>query len=198
MRTPSIVVFTFCVLAAGGCASGGGSGSGVGDTRVSVGSADPGSRADAHQNLSISNDATKGEVTVEEGLPRTWAALEAMVIRHELPVTEAEPGAGRMVVRGRMPRLDGSRMSRWFDCGRDVTGPVADRAAIEVAMEFQLAPLSPERTTLSWTVQAVARPRYNSDTRLACNPRGELSEFLYEDLGADPSRGQPSGAPVSR
>jgi hypothetical protein len=184
MRIPLLVTLVLFAATLTGCA-GGGSGAAAPDgTRVSLGPADPGSRADANQNLAITNDPTTGEAIVEASLPRAWTALEEMVSRNELPVTESDPRAGRMVVRGRMPRLDGARMSRWFDCGRDMTGPVADRATVQVVMGLQLAPVSTERTRVDWTIQASARPRYNSDNIIACNPRAELHDYLLAQLGA--------------
>jgi hypothetical protein len=153
---------------------------------VSLGTAKAEGTATANRNLTLTQDPTTGEAIVDASLPRTWAALESMVTRNELPVAEAEPGAGRMVVRGRMPRLDGARMSRWFDCGRDVTGSVADRATIQGVIGFQLSPVTPERTRVAWTIQVEARPRYNSDNRIACNPRDALDDYLFDQLRGGP------------
>lgn len=186
MRIRPFATLTACLLALSGCASGGGGGAEIPDrTGVSLGTAQGEGTATTNRNLTITNDPTSGEAVLEASLPRAWAALETMVTRNELPVAEAEPGAGRMIVRGRMPRLDGKRMSTWFDCGQDVTGPVADRATLDVVMGFQLSPVAGDRTRVAWSIQAEARPRYNSDNRIACNPRDPLGEYLFDQLAGE-------------
>ena len=185
MRLPAFATLALCALATG-CASGSGTGERPTSTGVSLGTAKAEGTATANRNLTLTQDPTTGEAIVDASLPRTWAALESMVTRNELPVAEAEPGAGRMVVRGSLPRLDGARMSRWFDCGRDVTGSVADRATIQGVIGFQLSPVTPERTRVAWTIQVEARPRYNSDNRIACNPRDALDDYLFDQLRGGP------------
>ncbi len=191
MRNSTLTALFVSLLHLAACAGGGGTGERPTDSGVSLGTAQAEGTATANRNFTLTHDPTTGEALVEASLPRTWRALDSMVTRNQLPVAEAEPSAGRMVVRGPMPRLDGARMSRWFDCGRDVTGSVADRATIEVVMGFQLSPTTPEQTRIAWTIQAEARPRYNPDNWIACNPRGALGEYLFDQLaddGTGPSR----------
>ena len=186
MRPSPFVTLALCTVVSAACASGSGTGERPTGTQVSLGTAEAEGTATTNRNFTLTHDPTTGEALVDASLPRTWAALEAMVTRNELPVTEAEPGAGRLVVRGALPRLDGARMSRWFDCGRDMTGSMADRSTIEAVIGFQLSPVTAERTRIAWTIQAEARPRYNSDNRIACNPRDALDDYLLDQLQGGP------------
>ncbi|HSM06217.1 MAG TPA: hypothetical protein VK858_16475 [Longimicrobiales bacterium] len=170
------IVLAACAV--GACATRGPTGELPDRTDVSLGR--PGGAP--ARNLTLTREPSTGDLLVDASLTDSWAALESVLDRNELPVAESDRRAGRMIVRGQVPRLGGERMSHWFDCGVDPSGPVADRARITAVLGYQLRALTEARTIVSWALQAEARPRFNPDNRIACTPRQALHDFLRDQL----------------
>lgn len=167
-----------------GCASG--SGSTVPDDRmtVGVGTREGEGTARTRGTITISNTPASGSFEIDAGLRRSWAALQSTVNDLELPASRVDSDEGSILVRGRLPRLDGKRMSTWFDCGTEVTGRVADRSRIDVALQFRLEPVTPERSRISFNLQGTASPRFNFDNRIPCRTEQALVDFLTEQVTA--------------
>lgn len=173
------------ILLGAGCATPSGGGAAAEDlTSIQLGTTEGEGTATNRSTLTLTNNPTSGEATVPAGLDRTWTALQAVVSELELPVTRVDDASGNLLVQGRMPRVDGKRMSHWFDCGRTMTGPVADQARITMALGFQLEPSGAELTGVSYALRATAEPRYNPGNQLACNSEGTLETFILERVAA--------------
>lgn len=140
-----------------------------------------------------------GEVTTRErpdvrteqfGLTGTmagaWTALEETVAELELPVGLADEARGLLRIDGRLPRVDGARMSRWVDCGSTVRGETADRAYINVSVVLQLSedPSEAGRTRLDTEFFGIAQPRDNQSARVTCRSTGRLETLLAEETQA--------------
>lgn len=169
-------------VAAAACASG--TGSAVPDDRmtVAVGTRDGEGTARSQGTITLSNTPASGSFEVAAGLSRSWVALQSLMTDLELPVSRVDPDLGSILVRGPLPRLDGERMSTWFDCGTDVTGRVADRSRIDVALQFRIEPVSADRSRITFDLQATARPRFNADNRIPCRIEHALVAFLTERI----------------
>ncbi|MEQ9569545.1 MAG: hypothetical protein RLN75_05100 [Longimicrobiales bacterium] len=184
IRRTFAAVTLLALPALAGCAAGGASSAPDDRMTVGVGTREGEGTARSRGTITVSNTPSEASFELPAGLQPSWAALQATVTDLELPVSRVAPDEGSILVRGRLPRLDGKRMSTWFDCGTDVTGRVADRSRIDVALQFRLESVASDRTRVGFALQGTATPRFNSDNRIPCRTEHALVEFLTEEVAA--------------
>ncbi len=129
---------------------------------------------------------------VSETLPvsaaRVWNALPGAYEALGIPVTEVLPGAmtlGNPSFETR--RIEGNRMSRYFNCGTTYSGVVANLYDVAITISTRLAE-APEGGTMAITeVDAWATPRTVSGNPVHCSSKqtleARLNELLAEALG---------------
>lgn len=180
-RNHFVSTFTLLALftaAAAGCGTS--SAPPPGSTSVQLGSPTQDGALGDRSTMTITNEASSGAKEIGAELSAVWTGLQNVLTDLELPVSQVDASAGRLQVSGRLPRIDGKRMSYWFDCGRSMTGPVADRSSIELAMAIQLRATATGTTLVEHTTRASATPRDNPGNALACTPTGRLEAFIVE------------------
>lgn len=115
-----------------------------------------------------------------------WGGLLLTLEALELPVGRADAGAAVAEIRGRLPRIDGQRMSNWVDCGTGIRGETADRAYIDVVLQLQIQAVAenPEASLVDARFTGQAQPRDNQAARVPCRSRGTLEKYLAEQIAA--------------
>ena len=149
---------------------------GGGDTRIEPGGASRG--------ILLSNEMASSSVTFPHSADRTWAALRSAFEALEIPFSEnaRETTLGHPGFSSR--RIAGNRMSRYFDCGSNVTGPVADRYRVTIAIQSAVLGESPDTSELVTTLDAVATARDTRSGNLHCTSTGALERLIRERVEA--------------
>jgi len=118
---------------------------------------------------------------VPASLERAWAAMPAAFAANGLAVNATDSSAhavgDSVIARGTIGRLS---MSELVDCGTPPAGRNADSVAVALFVTSRLGPSEPSATTVTNTVQAVARPPEGAP--IACRSRGVLERRLFEAL----------------
>ncbi|MDT8341913.1 MAG: hypothetical protein RQ751_10410 [Longimicrobiales bacterium] len=130
---------------------------------------------------------------VAADLATTWRAMERVVSELKLPVGRHDGNTGTIEVRGRLPRLDGRRMSDWVDCGIDLNGAVADQSYIDMVLTLQVVPAGEGQTVVDTHMIAQAQPRRNARARVPCTSRTTLEPWLVEQIARTALGGGASG-----
>lgn len=80
-------------------------------------------------------------------------------------------------------RIDGERMSRLFNCGSNMTGPLADQSRLTLTLTSQLTSEG-DQTMLRTRIEAYAVPNDGAGNRINCTSNGRLEERIHSRLVA--------------
>ncbi|NNK62826.1 MAG: hypothetical protein HKO98_06405 [Gemmatimonadetes bacterium] len=180
----SLVTLALVAPAAASCGASSRAAQPAAGSTVVLGSPSDDSALADRATMAIRNEASTGSREIGAEVGAVWRGLQDVLAEFELPIAQLDASAGRLQMGGRMPRIDGKRMSHWFDCGRSMTGAVADRSTIAVAMAIQLRATTAGTTVLDHATQATASPRDNPGNTLACTSEGRLEAFIFEAVAA--------------
>lgn len=81
-------------------------------------------------------------------------------------------------------KLNGVPLSRYFDCGTEMTGPIADSWRLTLNASMSVSPgMSPDSSHVTTIVTVLARPfEGNSATSAACSSTGRLETLLANSI----------------
>jgi hypothetical protein len=118
--------------------------------------------------------------TVDSPLEEVWGILPKVYEQLGIGLTTHDPKQRRTGNAGFRPtRIDGTRLSRFFDCGRGVTAtPNADRYQVTVALSTTVLGAGDGRTRVDVEVNASAKPRDVSGNAVHCSSKGTLEERI--------------------
>ena len=113
-------------------------------------------------------------------IEQVWSALPMVMDSLNVPIAKVDPtqrvfGNESFKVR---QRLGKTSLSRYFDCGATQIGPNADSYDVMMTVLVQLQPAGAAATTVSSTVQAMAKPVTFSQEYAPCSSKGELEARL--------------------
>jgi hypothetical protein len=121
---------------------------------------------------------------------QVWSALQATWDELELKITGRGPGRQVASQGQRLVRLNGRRASYWVDCGRDLSGPVADDARVLLNVASAVG-TADGATALSTQVDAEARNRGGLEGVRECRSTGALEKLIAEKISERLSGGTP-------
>lgn len=137
--------------------------------------------ADDYASVDLRHQADVGESTVPHGLTAVWNVLPSVFEQLEIDLTFFDERAGALGNEGyRARRIEGQRMSRWLDCGRDLVQANADGYDVRLAVLVQLLTAPGNETTVRTTVDAYARPRGTNTGQVHCVSWGLLERRIPE------------------
>lgn len=180
------VVSTVCLLGLVACASSGSGSSGNGsapapDRTVRV------IGATSSTNITMSGADVSNAHTFAGTVDQVWRALPIVFDSLGIPVQALDPvkhtiGASSFLARHKLKNV---ALSRYVDCGNTQMGPAADDYDVMLTV---LADVHPARggagTTVSTTVEALARPANYAQDYSRCSSKGSLERKLFEFLDA--------------
>jgi len=145
--------------------------------------------SDASTTVELRHQADVGETTVPAAVTDVWAVLPAVFEQLEIDLTFVDAGAGALGNEGyRARRVEGERMSRWLDCGRDLIQANADAYDVTLSVMVQLIVTPDGLTTVRTIVDAYARGRGVSGGSIHCVSWGALErripELVMDRLGS--------------
>ncbi len=174
---------------AGACAAGSGGGRGPVDaaaapTRHVL-------RFQGHQPVEITNEGAMRRRTVEAPPELVWSALGGVYVGLDIPVTvsdDAQRTLGNMGYTAN--RIAGNRMSRYLDCGSNLSGPRANQQQVTLTVISWVVPEG-DGAELVTFLDAYAKPRAVSGNAVHCQSSGRLEELIgqrvAEALGVGPA-----------
>lgn len=128
------------------------------------------------------------EQTVDATEAEIWPYLPAIFEQLDIEVTEVKE-AQRIFgnPRFRPGRIEGERLSRYVDCGRDHGGAYADQHEVWLTFMVQLLRAPDGGTEVSTLLTGSARPRSVNASELPCRSKkvleARLIELINEQLG---------------
>ena len=145
-------------------------------------------RIDGYAPLEIFNEPGVGARTIAAKPELAWGVLGGIYGQLGIPVEASNPQTMEIGNTGyRALRVGGERMSAFFDCGRNMTGQLADQYDINLSVITVLSAKEPDSTQVLSVVDANARPREVSGNRVHCESRGVLelriAQLVAEALG---------------
>lgn len=137
--------------------------------------------SDAATTLDLRHQADVGETTVPASVTSVWGVLPEVFDQLEIDLTFVDASSGAMGNGGfRARRVEGERMSRWLDCGRDLIQATADVYDVTLSVLVQLLVVGENATTVRTTIDAYARGRGGSGGRVHCVSWGTLERRIPE------------------
>lgn len=164
--------FLLSALTCAGCASSGG-GTTTGPAATEVKRGVEGTRAVVQHGGLVTQtfpSATEAQV---------WAAVQATYEELRLKITDRGPGQQVASQGQRLVRLADRRASYWVDCGRDLSGPVADAAQVLLNVVSGVG-TEGGSVTLGTRVDAEARNRGGLEGVRECTSTGALEKLIAE------------------
>lgn len=137
--------------------------------------------------IAISADASvnASKATVAFPLASVWRALPWVFDTLSIPIGTVDPAQHVMGNSGLKlrRRLGKTPLSRFIDCGTAQASPSADTYDVQLSVLTQAQP-SDSGTTLSTTVDAVARPADMRGDFIHCSSNGVLEPLIVKTLTA--------------
>ena len=127
-------------------------------------------------------------VVIDVGLEEVWRALPAAYAAAGIEIAHSDAALrviGNPGFRVRR-RLGDTPVSRYLDCGHAQGGPSADSYDVHFSVLTELTAESPERTTLTTVVDAVARPVNFSGDPVRCFSKGVLETRIANVIAGSP------------
>lgn len=136
--------------------------------------------------IQLTTVVTDAPSTASVGLPleQLWRALPAAYQALGIPVGHQEAathviGSPDFKVRRRLASVP---LTRYFECGRTQDGPNAETYELHLSVLTQLRPAATGGTTVSTTIQALARPVTFVGEFARCTSTGALEARIVETL----------------
>jgi hypothetical protein len=146
----------------------------------------------AGEATSISTTASHRPSTITMPLTadQVWRALPVAYQRLEIPVADLQTATrviGNSNLRLRR-RFAGANLNQFIDCGSTQSGANADSYEVQLSILTQVQPRDDGRSTLTTTVEAMARPVNFAGAFSRCFSRGTLERRIAELVEAESSR----------
>jgi hypothetical protein len=125
--------------------------------------------------------------TVAGSAERIWNALPAVYDSLGLPITDRNV-AGRSIGTSSLKirrKLGNTPLSRYLDCGSTQGSPSADSYEVQLTVLTRLLPAGGDSTTVSTTVDALARPVFVSGEYVNCGSNRTLEKRFFDLLNAE-------------
>ena len=122
-----------------------------------------------------------------------FAALEEVYAKLGLEPSSRDPAKGELVVASTrlMRRLDGTALSKFFDCGNTFSGPAADNHRIRVSMLSSVRAAGDSASEVSTLVRAYAQNMEGtSRNEFMCGSTGGLEERILGEVRLRVARGR--------
>lgn len=177
-----IVLMT--VAAAFGCAS----------SNVAPGAVNAGvsrvSGSEGMQSISTGAVPIAGVSTLAAPIDKLWRTLPAVYDSIAIPLATIDPSSHMIGNRGLQIRreLGGVRLGKYIDCGYAQSRPSADFYDVNLSVTTQLQAVDSARTTVTTTVDAVARPVLFTGEYSHCATTGEIELRISKMLDAAAGR----------
>jgi hypothetical protein len=170
----------FVCLALAACASPNSSAPAPAVETIRVPTATPGGTA------SLTSTTAANIWTVSRPIDRVWLVLAPAFDSLAIPLTTVDPtshtiGNGDLRVRR---RLGAESLRTYLNCGNTQGAPNAETFDIRLSVMSQLTPAGPGSTTVTTTVQAMARPVSVSGEFIRCSSTGALETRLGDIVAA--------------
>lgn len=175
-RAVQAALATAVLLAGAGCASSGAESlpdenSGIGTVTIDAVS----SRFDIEymEDVSVTRD------TVHAIAEEVWNLVPEAYVQLDIPIRGVNPDARLLGNTGFRARghLADLRLSRLVNCGRTMTGDIADRYDVELKVLTQVHDVD-GRSVVASVVEATARPRGVSGNPVRCSSSGRLEREI--------------------
>ena len=144
---------------AGGCASGAG---GVGNADASRTIPNPQRtvvRVAGYRPVDIYNEPGIGTRTIDIAAATIWRVVGGVYAELDIPVDYTRPASMEIGNQGyRATRIDGDRMNTFLDCGADLSGPLASRYEITLAVMTRVTAKDETSSEILTMVDAFGRP----------------------------------------
>ena len=146
--------------------------------------------ADVGGTIRIASGSGPDVTTLPFALAQVWTALPLALDSLAIPIAKNDANAhiiGNESFKVRQ-RLGKTSLSRFLDCGQTQIGPNADSYDVMLTVLAQLQPASATSTTISTTVQAMAKSATFNQGYSQCSSKGELETRLLNMLKAQLQR----------
>jgi hypothetical protein len=146
-------------------------------------SIDTGARVDRNSPATpiiLQTEGSTSEHAIAAPADEVWRVLVTVFESLEIPVTEL---SGMRAVENRgypARRIDGQRMSRFFECGSNVTGEIADSYRVTVSVRSSVEATSVASSVVVTELDAVATARDTRSGELHCSSKGTLERLIGE------------------
>ena len=126
------------------------------------------------------------EASIEERIfavspERVWQTLPAVMAQLDIPVTHSDPDRMEYGNQNWRPRrIEGRRMSKYIDCGTNLTGALADTHEITMMLIVRVTRAPGGGATVTSTLDAFGDPRAVSGNPIHCESLKTLEERVVE------------------
>jgi hypothetical protein len=131
--------------------------------------------------MDFRNESSMGQRTVDASIVDAWAVLPEVLAQLEIEANRVDSREAIMGNTGyRARRIEGERMSRYFDCGRSFGTEYADQYAVTLAVVVQLVSSADGGTIVRTFLDAYARDQALSGNSVHCITKGSLERRVGE------------------
>lgn len=136
-------------------------------------------------SLTMAGENSPNVHTLAFGVDQVWRALPAVFDSLGIPIGTLDPakrsiGNTGLMIRG---RLKGVPLSRYIDCGSSTQiGPNADSYDVSITMLADVRPAEASTTTVTTTLDAVARPANFAQGYSQCRSKAVLETRFIDIL----------------
>jgi len=134
------------------------------------------------QVLSVGATVVRGVASLQSPIDKVWTAMSPAYDSLGIPLTVLDATThtiGNEGLKGRR-RIGKTRIGEYLNCGNGEGGPSADIYDINLSMVSKLQPNSAGGTTITTTVDGVARPASFAGDYIKCGTTGELEKRLVK------------------
>ena len=146
--------------------------------------------ASTGSTMSMTQGDSPSQRTVAAPASRVWDALPAVYQTLGLPITDRNAeshsiGTSSLKLRRRLGDVP---LSRYLDCGSTQGSPSADSYEVVLTVVTRLAPAAGDSTSVSTTVDALARPVFVSGEYVNCGSTRALEKRFFDLLSVEMRR----------
>jgi hypothetical protein len=132
-------------------------------------------------HMDMRQESSFGQQTVVASVAQAWAVLPSVLAQLEIEANRVDSREAVMGNTGyRARRIEGERLSRYFDCGRTLGREYADQYSVTIAVMVQLVPAGESATTVRTFLDAYARDQSVSGNSVHCITKGVLERRVAE------------------
>ena len=138
-------------------------------------------------SMSIAQSDNPSQRLFPTSAERIWNALPAVYDSLGLPITDRN-AAGRSIGTTSFKlrrKLGNTALSHYLDCGSTQGSPSADNYEVVLTVLTRLLPGAGDSTTVSTTVDALARPVFVSGEYVNCGSTRALEKRFFDILDAE-------------
>ena len=131
------------------------------------------------RGVDLRHESTVGERSVEATVTQVWGVLPGIFEQLAIETTTVDPSQALIGNAGyRARRIEGRRLSTYFDCGRVMGREYADSYTVTLAVMVQLVTAADGRTVVRTILDAYARDPSTSSASVHCITWGSLERRI--------------------